>query len=73
MLTNLNSLEFFFELEPLSREDVDELKIVGFFNKCAPWGVGIFLNVLFYLGGVLMSFSSSNFFCMCFSVWGGGC
>jgi hypothetical protein len=50
---NLSLLELFFELAPLSREDVDELKLVGFLKKCAPlWGGrgggggGIFLSVL---------------------------
>jgi hypothetical protein len=32
---NLSSLEFVFELAPLSREDADELTC-WFFKKCAP-------------------------------------
>ncbi len=60
MPTNLSLLELFFELAPLSREDADELKLIGFFLKCK--GGCIFLSVLPGLGGMPTNFSSLAFF-----------
>jgi hypothetical protein len=79
MLANLSLLELFFELAPLSKEDANELKLVGFLKKMCSFvrgqggrGVGcIFKNALLYLGGMPTSFSSSAFFCVCSFVEGG--